>query len=274
RPNTLVPSNGMSARACCVPRATASFLVGFENHVSGRRRCKSCPLTTGSPRNALCYQILALQICDRALYGSVIELPGFTPYESAEMMEDPVRDLYPFSDDGPATRAFLSRVFEILWQYVDQQQDRSSKILDFHMPDKLMQMLDLDLPEDPLDLGQLFKDCSDALKFQVRTGHPHFFNQLSSGLDIVSLAGEWLSAAANTNMFTYEIAPVFILMENVVMKKMRDLIGYTNGDSILAPGGSVSNLYAVMAARHKKFPDYKTMGLKALPQLVMYTSED
>ncbi|KAG0429503.1 hypothetical protein HPB47_023595, partial [Ixodes persulcatus] len=27
--------------------------------------------------DALCYQILALQICDRALYGSVVELPGF-----------------------------------------------------------------------------------------------------------------------------------------------------------------------------------------------------
>ncbi|KAG0419361.1 hypothetical protein HPB47_004169, partial [Ixodes persulcatus] len=31
----------------------------------------------GSPRNALCYQILALQICNRALYGSAVELPGF-----------------------------------------------------------------------------------------------------------------------------------------------------------------------------------------------------
>ncbi|KAG0426894.1 hypothetical protein HPB47_026026, partial [Ixodes persulcatus] len=30
-----------------------------------------------SPRNALCYQILVLQICDRALYGSVVEVPGF-----------------------------------------------------------------------------------------------------------------------------------------------------------------------------------------------------
>ncbi|KAG0432018.1 hypothetical protein HPB47_021207 [Ixodes persulcatus] len=34
-------------------------------------------LVKGSPRNPLCYQILALQICDRALYGSVVELPGF-----------------------------------------------------------------------------------------------------------------------------------------------------------------------------------------------------
>ncbi|XP_077524610.1 glutamate decarboxylase [Amblyomma americanum] len=183
-------------------------------------------------------------------------------------------DLYPFRDDSGPTHEFLRRVFDILWAYVEQQQDRSSKILDFHMPEELMQILDLDLPQDPQPLQRVLADCAQALKYQVRTGHPHFFNQLSSGLDIVSLAGEWLCATANTNMFTYEIAPVFILMENVVMQKMRELIGYTNGDSILAPGGSVSNLYAVLAARHKMFPNYKTLGLKALPQLVMYTSED
>ena len=57
------------------------------------------------------------------------------------------------------------------------------------------------------------------------SGHPRFFNQLSCGLDVTSLAGEWLTAAANTNMFTYEIAPVFILMEHEVLKKMREIIG-------------------------------------------------
>lgn len=74
--------------------------------------------------------------------------------------------------------------------------------------------------------------------FKSFPGHPRFFNQLSSGLDLISMAGEWLTATANTNMFTYEIAPVFILMENVVMTHMRELIGsdWRNGDSILAPG--------------------------------------
>ncbi len=43
-------------------------------------------------------------------------------------------------------------------------------------------------------------------KCYVFLGHPRFFNQLSCGLDIVSLAGEFLTATANTNMFTYEIA--------------------------------------------------------------------
>lgn len=88
------------------------------------------------------------------------------------------------------------------------------------------------------------------------------------------MAGEWLTATANTNMFTYEIAPVFILMEHVVLQKMRELIGWSGGDSILAPGGSISNLYAFLAARHKMFPTYKEKGLAAVGgQLVMFTSD-
>lgn len=88
------------------------------------------------------------------------------------------------------------------------------------------------------------------------------------------MAGEWLTATANTNMFTYEIAPVFILMESVVFKKMREIIGWDGGDSILAPGGSISNLYAFLAARHRMFPEYKQHGAKSLPgELVMFTSE-
>lgn len=90
------------------------------------------------------------------------------------------------------------------------------------------------------------------------------------------MAGEWLTATANTNMFTYEIAPVFILMEHVVLQKMREIIGWPNGagDSILAPGGSISNLYAFLAARHKMFPQYKERGLAAVGgQLVMFTSD-
>jgi len=54
------------------------------------------------------------------------------------------------------------------------------------------------------------------------------------------MAGEWLTATANTNMFTYEIAPVFILMENVVMERMREIIGWNGGDSILAPGNPMT----------------------------------
>ena len=37
--------------------------------------------------------------------------------------------------------------------------------------------------------------------FLLITGHPRFFNQLSTGLDMIALSGEWLTATANTNMY-------------------------------------------------------------------------
>lgn len=59
-----------------------------------------------------------------------------------------------------------------------------------------------------------------------------------------------------------------------MLGKMRKIIGFEIGDSILAPGGAISNLYSIIVARHAKFPEYKTKGLKALPkQLVLFTSE-
>lgn len=83
-----------------------------------------------------------------------------------------------------------------------------------------------------------------------------------------------LTRPSNAIRFTYEVAPLFILMEHFILNKMRNIIGFTDGDSILAPGGAISNLYAVIVARHKMFPEYKTKGLKALPQqLVLFTSE-
>ncbi len=41
--------------------------------------------------------------------------------------------------------------------------------------------------------------------------------------------------------FTYEIAPVFVLMEQLTLKKMREIIGWPNGegDGIFSPGVAI-----------------------------------
>lgn len=63
-------------------------------------------------------------------------------------------------------------------------------------------------------------------------------------------------------------------MEHFVLQKMRHIIGFTDGDSILAPGGAISNLYSIIVARHKMFPEYKQKGMRGLDkQLVIFTSE-
>jgi glutamate/tyrosine decarboxylase-like PLP-dependent enzyme len=48
-------------------------------------------------------------------------------------------------------------------------------------------------------------------------------------------------------------------MEEVVLKEMREIVGYPDGfgDGIFCPGGSIANGYAISCARHYVFPDTK-----------------
>uniref|UniRef100_A0A8C5DJX5 Glutamate decarboxylase 1 n=1 Tax=Gouania willdenowi TaxID=441366 RepID=A0A8C5DJX5_GOUWI len=188
------------------------------------------------------------------------------------------KDLLPAKNGEEPTMQFLLEVVEILTNYVKKTFDRSTKVLDFHHPHQLLEGMEgfnLELSEQPESLEQILVDCRDTLKYGVRTGHPRFFNQLSTGLDIVGLAGEWLTSTANTNMFTYEIAPVFVLMEQLTLKKMREIVGWPDGegDGIFSPGGAISNMYSVMIARYKFFPEVKTKGMTAAPRLILFTSE-
>ncbi|XP_029442995.1 glutamate decarboxylase 1-like [Rhinatrema bivittatum] len=195
-----------------------------------------------------------------------------------ERMENTIRKLLPARNGEKCTEHFLLAVMDILLSYIKKTFDGKSKVLDFHHPHQLLDGLEgfsLELSDKPEPLEQILVDCRDTLKYGVKTGHPCFFNQLSSGLDIVGLAGEWLTATANTNMFTYEIAPVFIVMEEIILKKMHELVGWgeNEADGIFSPGGTISNLYSVLVARYKYFPDVKTKGMMALPQIVLFVSE-
>ncbi|TRY84134.1 hypothetical protein DNTS_026034 [Danionella cerebrum] len=187
------------------------------------------------------------------------------------------KDLLPAEDGEEATKHFLQELVNILMAHVSKSIKRSSKVLDFHHPHQLKEGLEgfnLELSDQPENLEQILVDCRDTLKYGVKTGHPRFFNQLSTGLDIIGLAGEWLTSTANTNMFTYEISPVFVLMEEVVLRKMHTIIGWKeeDGDGIFCPGGSMSNLYSVLLARFHLFPAVKTHGMSAIPHLALFTS--
>lgn len=185
-------------------------------------------------------------------------------------------DLLPFNEKNgnTVTKVFLRKIVEMLLDHIKKTFDRNEKILEFHQPEEMATLMDLSIPEKPMPLQQLLNDAHQTLQYHVKAGHPRFFNQLSNGLDVISLAGDWLISTCNTNTFTYEVASIFLIMEAVVFKHMRRIIGWDSGETTLAPGGSMSNLYAILLARTKLFPEYKQKGLiKGCPgQLTMYTS--
>lgn len=148
---------------------------------------------------------------------------------------------------------------EILNLAVFNATDRSSKVVEFKNPEVLQNTLDLKLKDTSDSDEKLMELLKDTIKYSVKTGHPYFVNQLFSGIDPYALAGQWLTDALNPSVYTYEVSPVFTLMEEVVLEEMRKIVGYENGigDGLFVPGGSIANGYAFSCARYKYMPDAK-----------------
>lgn len=47
----------------------------------------------------------------------------------------------------------------------------------------------------------------------------------------------------------------------------------SNAVLLWTPGGAISNMYAMLIARFKMFPEVKEKGMAAIPRLVAFTSE-
>ena len=67
------------------------------------------------------------------------------------------------------------------------------------------------------------------------SGHPRFFNQISSGLDIVGLSAAWLTAAVNTNMYVNEIHWFRPIADRLAYQYLHRCTSHGNGGCTAAP---------------------------------------
>ncbi|KAG8521617.1 Acidic amino acid decarboxylase GADL1, partial [Galemys pyrenaicus] len=162
----------------------------------------------------------------------------------------------------------------IMEEVVLKATDVNKKVCEWQPPEQLKQLLDLEMRDAGEPHHRLLELCKDVIRYSVKTNHPRFFNQLYAGLDYYSLVARFLTEALNPSVYTYEVSPVFLLVEEAVLKKMIEFIGWKEGDGIFNPGGSVSNMYAMNLARYKYCPDIKEKGLSGLPRLILFASAE
>ena len=82
-------------------------------------------------------------------------------------------DLLPFKCDSAAseqTRKFLQGVVGICLDYVERENRREEKVIDFYQPEQILRMFDFSIPDSPVELERLVEDCRQTLAYQVRTG--------------------------------------------------------------------------------------------------------
>jgi len=193
--------------------------------------------------------------------------------------------LHNISSHPMGPNAFLAALTPKLLEYVQSQGDTSVPTVQFAGPRQIFEAFEAagcPLPlggAEACDAANLLEACDRILDFSVRTSSPLFNNQLYGASDPVGIGGDFMAAALNPSSYTYEVAPVFTLMETELVVKLGLSLGggfanRTQVDGLFVPGGSLSNLYALHVARHRACPQVKTQGNAAAGQLCAFVSDE
>ncbi len=170
------------------------------------------------------------------------------------------------------TETFLDEVLSRVKIFLDSSQS-DVRIRTEQTHDSLLRTSDLKLPMEGRGLESALDDIESVLSHSVRTTAPGFMNPLWGGLSIASLAGELVTAATNTAMYTYEIAPIATLIESSILKRMAELADFGTSQGTLTTGGSNGNMLGLLCARQSKVPLSSQSGFDGT-KMVAFVSEE
>ncbi|RXG73515.1 Cysteine sulfinic acid decarboxylase [Armadillidium vulgare] len=169
----------------------------------------------------------------------------------------------------------LKKILDLtLQEKLTTKDDEERKVVNFKHPHELQKILPLSINYSGCQsIEEIENILQQFVRYSVKTSHPHFYNQLFGGVDEVGLSAAWLLEALNTNVYTFEAAPVFVVLEHYMIQQLCRFFGWDGGDGIFSPGGSISNMYSIAMARHYKYPETKESGLFGRKELVILTSD-
>ena len=138
---------------------------------------------------------------------------------------------------------------------------------------KLYDTLDLSLNDSPI-LDEEFKSIiKEVLIATPKTATNLFFNQLFGGRQSKAILGDLLAVMLNNSMYTYKVAGPQVGIEQEIIRRSCEIIGYgSQSNGTFPTGGSMSNYMALIMARDKKDTNFKTKGM--IKPLVLYTSKE
>jgi glutamate/tyrosine decarboxylase-like PLP-dependent enzyme len=176
------------------------------------------------------------------------------------------------SKEYMGTEQFLDEVLIRVKEFMVRSQ-QEERIRNGLAHDSLRRTVDLKLPLEGLGIQSALDDIDSVLRNSVHTTAPGFMNPLWGGLSIAAIAGELVTAATNTAMYTYEIAPIATLIESTILSRMGELAGFSTSKGTLTTGGSNGNLLGLLCARQSLDRKSSSLGFDGQNSVVFVSEE-
>mmetsp|Transcript_18073 Transcript_18073/g.30841 ORF Transcript_18073/g.30841 Transcript_18073/m.30841 type:complete len:469 (+) Transcript_18073:27-1433(+) len=215
-------------------------------------------------------------------YLRICKSPQLRPFHSARVMNAPssVNDL----TKEPVRKEFVDMLSDfdqlmdkmipvIREYYLDCGRPKTVKMNEFALPDQILKEIG-EIKESGQSIDQCVDTLKTSLKYSLKTMHPFFMDKLYAGSEPIGQVAELVTAILNTHVHVYHVAPVFSVMEVECVKIFGKEFGFKEEhiDGTLNPGGSMSNMMALLAARQEHFPHVRNEGWKAEDKPVAFTS--
>lgn len=151
------------------------------------------------------------------------------------------------------------------------EEEKKEPVLKYHSVEDYKKLIDLSLKDDGCTEDEFFGLLKDISLLTPRTSSTAFFNQLFAGRSAPSLSAELLSSVLNATMHTYKVSGIQVLIEKEMTGELLKKVGYSNGEGIMNPGGSLSNMVSLLIARNEKDETILKEGI-GRRGLIVYTS--
>ncbi|KAG4026164.1 hypothetical protein MFRU_044g00340 [Monilinia fructicola] len=146
-------------------------------------------------------------------------------------------------------------------------------LLEHHDPEKLVQLLDFNLPNHGKGKDGLLSTVEQVLKYSVNTWDQGFLDKLYASTNAVGVISELILAVLNTNLHVYHVSPALTVIEKTTARAFANLYGFDgpHAGGISTQGGSASNTTSIIIARNNLFPETRETG-NASHEFVLFTS--
>ena len=109
------------------------------------------------------------------------------------------------------------------------------------------------LPTTGEPLEKLINDCRTIIENSRQNGHPRFFGYIASPSTPAGAFADLIASALNANVTSWRSGPSATEVERTVVRWLGAMIGYDqNAHGLLASGGSMANMTALLMAQRAK----------------------
>ena len=172
--------------------------------------------------------------------------------------------------DSPHSTAFLADSAAIIERLLEREEGDAAPPVPL---ERARTGLDVSIPAGGRGEEAALERLAEIAEATPPTSGPRFVNQLFAGRERVATAAEIVASVLNTSMYTYKAAGPQVLLEGALIRHMLEKAGMSGGDGMFTPGGSLSNLAAMIVGRNEMVDGAREKGFDGRKRTIYVSSE-